>query len=85
MKQLDLEEPLTELKVDGGATNNNFLMQFQADILDIKINKPLNIETTATGAGYLAGLATGFWESTSDLISARKIDKISIYFVGSSS
>ena len=74
--QLDLEEPLTELKVDGGATNNNFLMQFQADILDIKINKPLNIETTATGAGYLAGLATGFWVSTSDLISARKVDKI---------
>ena len=51
-------------------------MQFQADILDIKINKPLNIETTATGAGYLAGLATGFWKSTSDLISARKVDKI---------
>ena len=51
-------------------------MQFQADILDMKINKPFNIETTATGAGFLAGLATGFWKSSSDLISARKVDKI---------
>ncbi|MBC8196959.1 MAG: glycerol kinase GlpK [Candidatus Marinimicrobia bacterium] len=74
--QSNLAEPLTELKVDGGATQNDFLMQFQSDILDIKINKPVNIETTATGAGYLAGLATGFWKSSSDLISARKVDKV---------
>ena len=72
----DLLMPITELKVDGGATNNKFLMQFQADILGFNINKPINIETTATGAGYLAGLATGFWESSQDLISARKVDNI---------
>jgi glycerol kinase len=74
--QSNLEEPLTELKVDGGATQNKFLMQFQANILDIKINKPINIETTATGVGFLAGLANGFWESTSELIKARKVDHI---------
>lgn len=72
----DLSMPLTELKVDGGATNNSFLMQFQADILGFNLNKPVNIETTATGAGYLAGLATGFWDSSKDLVSARKVDTI---------
>ena len=74
--QLDLSEPLKELKVDGGATNNNFLMQFQADILGLNINKPKNIETTAMGAGFLAGLATGFWKSSDELLTARKIDRI---------
>ena len=74
--QNDLSMPLTELKVDGGATNNSFLMQFQADILGLDINKPVNIETTATGAGYLAGLATGFWESSESLVTARKVDNI---------
>ena len=74
--QQDLSMPLTQLKVDGGATNNSFLMQFQADILGFDINKPVNIETTATGAGYLAGLSTGFWESSEDLVSARKVDNI---------
>jgi len=74
--QQNLSTPLKELKVDGGATNNSFLMQFQADILGFNINKPVNIETTATGAGYLAGLATGFWESSESLVSARKVDNV---------
>ena len=59
-----------------GKTNSIFLMQFQSDILRIMINKPENIETTALGVAYLAGLATGFWESYQDLKVMRKIDKI---------
>ncbi len=54
---------ITELKVDGGASANNFLMQFQADILDATVVSPACIETTALGAAYLAGLAVGYWES----------------------
>jgi glycerol kinase len=53
--------------VDGGATANNFLMQFQADILGCRIVRPADIETTALGAAYLAGLATGFFKSLGDL------------------
>lgn len=52
---------ITELRVDGGAATNNFLMQFQADILGVPITRPHTLETTALGAAYLAGLATGFW------------------------
>jgi glycerol kinase len=58
---------LRELRVDGGAAANNFLMQFQADILGCRIVRPADIETTALGAAYLAGLATGFWGSTAEL------------------
>jgi glycerol kinase len=56
-----------ELKVDGGATANNFLMQFQADILGIAVRRPPVLETTALGAAYLAGLAVGFWRNRRDL------------------
>ncbi|KAF5295611.1 hypothetical protein FQA39_LY12784 [Lamprigera yunnana] len=56
----DLKKPLTILKVDGGASNNKFMMQFQADISQAKVLKPKNVETTAMGAGYLAGLAVGY-------------------------
>ena len=58
---------LTELKVDGGASRNNLLMQFQADILGTKVIRPAVTETTAMGACYLAGLATGFWESLDEI------------------
>ena len=54
---------LKSLKADGGATANSFLMQFQADILEVPVNCPETIETTALGAAYLAGLAVGFWDS----------------------
>lgn len=54
---------ITELRVDGGATANNLLMQFQSDILHAKVVRPQIVETTALGAAYLAGLATGYWES----------------------
>ncbi|MCF6185113.1 MAG: hypothetical protein L3J56_10945 [Bacteroidales bacterium] len=68
---------LKELNVDGGASVNDFLMQFQANILDIKVVRPEVVETTAAGAAFLAGLAVGFW-SEKELISERKVDKIFI-------
>jgi glycerol kinase len=58
---LDCGVPLTELRIDGGAANNNLMVQFQADIANINIARPDNLETTALGAAYLAGLAVGFW------------------------
>ena len=61
--QRDAQIPLKELKVDGGASRNNLMMQFQADILNTKVIRPQNPETTALGATYLAGLAVGFWDS----------------------
>ncbi|MDR3147455.1 MAG: glycerol kinase GlpK [Treponema sp.] len=60
---------LTELKVDGGACRDRFLMQFQADIMDGVIKRPLIRETTALGAAYLAGLAVGFWKDSGELLS----------------
>lgn len=58
--QQDAEEELRTLRVDGGVTENNFLMQFQADILTTPVERPIMKETTALGAAFLAGLATGF-------------------------
>jgi len=58
---------LTKLKVDGGACANNFLMQFQADILGIDIVRPKIIETTALGAAYLAGLSSNFWKDINEI------------------
>lgn len=60
--------PLERLRVDGGASANNFLMQFQSDILGVPVDRPKVIETTALGAAYLAGLAVGFWESKEDIL-----------------
>ncbi|MEM2913126.1 MAG: glycerol kinase GlpK [Candidatus Bathyarchaeia archaeon] len=67
---------VTELRVDGGASKNDLLMQIQADILGLKILRPLILETTSLGAAYLAGLATGFWKNLSDLASMWKIERI---------
>ncbi len=66
--QGDAKIALQSLKVDGGATANDFLMQFQADLLGVSVDRPLVLETTALGAAYLAGLATGFWTSREDII-----------------
>lgn len=63
----DLGAGLSELKVDGGASANDFLMQFQADITNTVVKRPKCIETTALGAAYLAGLAVGYWESLEDI------------------
>ncbi len=65
--QKDAEMPLSSLKVDGGASVNNQLMQFQADLLGVSVRRPVVRETTALGAAYLAGLAVGYWEDTSDI------------------
>lgn len=58
---------LNDLKVDGGASANNFMMKFQADVLELNVKRPKCIETTALGAAYLAGLATGFWKSLDEI------------------
>ncbi len=65
--EADSGEPLKELRVDGGASANNFLLQFQADILGKRIVRPVDVETTALGAAYLAGLATGFFKSLDEI------------------
>ena len=65
--QSDSGEKLAALRVDGGAVANNFLMQFQADILDVKVERPKIREVTALGAAYLAGLAVGFWKDLEEL------------------
>ncbi len=66
---------LSELRVDGGAARNNMLMQFQADILGVPVVRPKVTETTALGAAYLAGLATGFWESQQEIAKQWQIDR----------
>ncbi|MBO3443061.1 glycerol kinase GlpK [Clostridium sp. CCUG 7971] len=66
---------LKGLKVDGGASANDFLMQFQSDILDVNINRPKIVETTALGAAYLAGLAVGFYENKDDIKNSWIIDQ----------
>lgn len=73
--QKDSGAPIRELRVDGGATANNFLMQFQSDILQTKIKRPKIIETTAIGAAFLAGLAVGFWDSEKELQALWESDK----------
>lgn len=70
----DTEFKLKELNVDGGATRDGFLMQFQADILDCVVQRPVIRETTALGAAFLAGLATGFWKNTDEILKLRQID-----------
>lgn len=64
------------LRVDGGASANNFLMQFQADMLDVPVNRPVCVESTAIGAAYLAGLAVGYWKSTEEVLQNQQIDRI---------
>lgn len=66
---------LKTLRVDGGASKNNFLMQFQADILNVPVERPRVNETTALGAAYLAGLAVGYWENLSQIESQWQLDR----------
>lgn len=65
----------TELKVDGGAAKNNFLMQFQADLLGVPVLRPKIVESTARGAAFLAGLATGFWKDQAELMDTFELDR----------
>ena len=72
----DAGMPLRELRVDGGASANNFLMQFQADIIGRTLRRPMIRETTALGAAYLAGLATGVWRDLDDIRSQWTLDRL---------
>lgn len=74
--QNDAGITLSSLKVDGGACANNFLMQFQADIIGAPVKRPICVETTAMGAAYLAGLAVGYWASKEEVVKNWKISKI---------
>ena len=74
--QDDSKIKLSALKVDGGASMNDFLMQYQSDVIGVPVHRPACIETTARGAAYLAGLAVGFWSSTDDVRNNWKISRI---------
>ncbi len=73
--EADTGEKVRELRVDGGATVNNFLMQFQADILDKPVVRPVDVETTALGAAYLAGLASKFWSGVDEVESFWRVER----------
>lgn len=72
----DMGEKVQILKVDGGACRNNLITQFTSDIIGIPVERPENVETTAAGAAYLAGLAVGYWKNKEDIVENRKIDKV---------
>ena len=74
--EADCGMQLKSLKVDGGASANNFLMQTQADIISAPVKRPSCVETTAMGAAYLAGLAVGYWESKEEVIRNWEVDKV---------
>jgi glycerol kinase len=73
--QADANIEVKELRVDGGATANNLLMQFQSDILNTKVIRPTITETTALGAAYLAGLAVGYWKSMDEISGQWLVEK----------
>lgn len=72
----DLGKPIISLKVDGGASKSNYLMQFQSSISNVKVQRPSNIETTGLGAAYLAGLAVGYWKNIEEVKSLNLPDKV---------
>ena len=67
---------LKDLRVDGGASVSDIMMQIQADMTGVNVNRPKNVETTALGAAYCAGLATGVWDSLEEIEANRAVDKI---------
>lgn len=72
----DADIPLSALKVDGGASANNLLMQMQSDLIETPVHRPVCVETTAMGAAYLAGLATGYWKSKEEVKKNQTTDRI---------
>lgn len=74
--QKDSGIPITDLRVDGGASVSNIMMQIQANFIQAEVNRPKTVETTALGAAYLAGLAVGFWESTDEIEKIREVDRV---------
>jgi len=73
--QADANRPIKRLRVDGGAARNDLLMQFQADMLGVTIDRPENVETTAFGAAYLAGMAVGVFDGLGSVIDAYRIER----------
>lgn len=73
---LESSTRMTELRVDGGASVSDIMMQFQADMLSLPVIRPTMVETTAAGAAYLAGLATGVWSGTEELSRLQQTDRI---------
>lgn len=73
--EADAGTPIKELRVDGGASANNLMMQFQADLLNSRVIRPKTVETTALGAAYLAGLAVGYWQDTDEIKDLWSIDQ----------
>src|SRR6185295_16453906 len=73
--QRDAGVPLSELRVDGGAAANDFLMQFQADLLGVPVLRPQVLETTALGAAYLAGLTVNLWKSREEIAAHWKLER----------
>ena len=69
------KQPLSELRVDGGASVNNALLQYQADVMQLAVVRPKVTETTALGAAYLAGLAAGVWKSRDDIAHHWQVDR----------
>ena len=67
---------LQELRVDGGASVSDIMMQIQADMINAAVNRPKTVETTALGAAYLAGLAVGFWENLDQLEANREVERL---------
>jgi glycerol kinase len=74
--QADAGTPLSELRVDGGASRNDMLLQFQADLLGVPVARPEVTETTALGAAYLAGLAARVWKDTAEIARQRKVERV---------
>lgn len=74
--EIDSNLKIPSIKVDGGASKNNFLLQFMADILNVEVERPKVLDSTALGAAFLAGLGCDFWESKKELMQCRKIDRI---------
>ena len=72
----DLGSDIKALNVDGGASVNNYLMQFQSDLINAEVVRPESLETTALGAAYLAGLSSGMWASQKELLELRKVERI---------
>lgn len=71
----DVDKKIEVLKVDGGASNSNYLMQFQSSISNVKVIRPKNVETTALGATFLAGLATKYWDNLDEIEKNTMVDK----------
>ena len=76
--QQDSGIDLTELRVDGGASVSNIMMQIQSNMIGTYVNRPKTVETTALGAAYLAGLAVGFWKNLDEIEENREIDRVFI-------